>query len=30
VLLPVALQIIAGAQEDVRTYLGEWFGPFTL
>lgn len=30
VLLPVALQFVAGVQEEVRLYLGEWYGPFTL
>lgn len=30
VLLPCALQFIAGMQEDVRTYLEQYYGPFTL
>jgi hypothetical protein len=30
VLLPCALQFIAGMQEDVRSYLEQYYGPFTL
>ena len=30
VLLPCALQLIAGMQEEVRTYLEQYYGPFTL
>jgi hypothetical protein len=29
-VLPVALQLIAGAQEEVREYVGFYYGPFTL
>jgi hypothetical protein len=30
VLLPCALQLIAGMQEEVRSYLEQYYGPFTL
>jgi hypothetical protein len=30
VFLPIALQLIAGVQEEVRDYLAGYFGPFTL
>jgi len=30
ILLPIALQLIAGMEEEVRQYLDQYYGPFTL